>query len=286
VKVSVKANRPEQREIWTTILIFLTIVTGLSAIFHLAIVNLMPTSLYVGPLMWSPAVAAFLTLRIRGRTISSLPWHWGDWRSNRHAFLVPVLYVLVAYALIWALGLGGVPNEDTLAGWARSAGLEGISTPALITIMILLLGTVGCIRAMSTIVGEEIGWRGFLIWELRKVMPFGGVAIFSGVIWSFWHWPIVIYYGGGNPVIQMADFTVMITAMSVIMTYFTFKSRSMWPAILFHAAHNVYVDKIFDPLTTKGDNSALWTGEYGLMLPVTTSIFAFYFWRKAKAEGM
>jgi membrane protease YdiL (CAAX protease family) len=200
--------------------------------------------------------------------------------------MVPVLYVLVAYALIWALGIGGVPNEDTLTGWAKSAGLEGISTPALIVIMVLLLGTVGCIRAMSTIVGEEIGWRGFLIWELRKVLPFGGVALVSGIIWAIWHWPIVIYYGGGDPVIQMAAFTVMITAMSVIMTYFTFKSESMWPAILFHAAHNVYFDKIFDPLTTKGENTAIWTGEYGLMMPITASMVALYFWRQARAQGM
>ena len=100
--------------------------------------------------------------------------------------MVPVIYVSAAYTLIWALGLGGVPNEDTLAGWAKDAGLEGVSTPTLIVIMVLLLGTVGCIRAMSTIVGEEIGWRGFLIWELRKVLPFGGVALISGLIWSIW----------------------------------------------------------------------------------------------------
>ena len=60
----------------------------------------------------------------------------------------------------------------------------------------------------------------------------------------------------------------------------------MWPAILFHAAHNVYFDKIFDPLTIKGENTALWAGENGLMMPITTSLLAFYFWRKAKAEGM
>ena len=236
--------------------------------------------------MWSPAIAAFITLRIRGRAISSLPWRWGEWRYNRNAFIVPIAYISLAYILIWVLGLGGVPNEDTLADWASSAGLEGISTPALIFVMVLLVGTVGCIRAMSTIVGEEIGWRGFLIWELRKVLPFGGVALVSGIIWATWHFPIVIYYGGGDPLIQIAAFTVMITAMSVIMTYFTFKSKSMWPAILFHAAHNVYYDKIFNPLTVMNENTALWTGEYGLMMPITTSCFALYFWRRARAEGM
>lgn len=279
-------NASDRRDAWATIFVFLAIVTALSSIFHLAIVRLMPTSLYVGPLMWSPAIAAFLTLRIRGRTVASLPWRWGEWRYNRRAFVTPVLYVFTAYALIWSLGFGGVPNADTLTTWASDAGLEGVGVPALVVVMVLLLGTVGCIRAMSTVAGEEIGWRGFFIWELKKVLPFGGVGLVSGLIWAFWHWPIVIYYGGGNPAVQMAAFTVMITAMSFIMAYFTFRSGSLWPAILFHAAHNVYFDKIFDPLTIEGDNTALWSGEYGLMMPAVTAPLALYFWRRAKAEGM
>lgn len=275
-----------RRDTWITILVFLGTVTALSAIFHWAIVNLMPTSLYVGPLMWSPAVAAFITLRIRGRTIASLPWKWGEWRYNRRAFLVPVIYVSIAYGLIWMLGLGGVPNEETLAVWASSSGLTEAGRTTVVVVMILLLGTVGCIRAMSTVVGEEIGWRGFFIWELRKVLSFGGVALFSGVIWGLWHWPIVFYYGGGDPVVQMSAFVVMTIAMSVIMAYYTFKSESLWPAVLFHAANNVYSDKIFDPLTIKGEGTRFWTGEYGLMMPAVASLIALYFWRKAKAEGM
>ena len=96
----------------------------------------------------------------------------------------------------------------------------------------------------------------------------------------------MIYYGGGDPVIQMTAFIVMITGMSTIVAYFTFKSESLWPAVLFHAAHNVYSGKIFDPLTIKAENTTLWTGEYGLMLPIMTTLLALYFWRKAKAEGM
>ena len=85
---------------------------------------------------------------------------------------------------------------------------------------------------------------------------------------------------------QMTAFVVMITAMSTIMAYFTFKSESLWPAVLFHAAHNVYTDKIFSPLTIKDENTTLWSGEYGLMIPIMAGLLALYFWRRAKAEGM
>ncbi|WP_417481356.1 CPBP family intramembrane glutamic endopeptidase [Maricaulis sp.] len=275
----------ERRKAWTTIIIFLVIVTGLSAVFHYAIVNLNPTSLYVGPLMWCPALAAFATLAIRRRKLSSLPWRWGKWRFNLGAFAMPILYVAIAYGLIWGLGLGGFPDPETLAEWAGETGLE-VSTPVLIAVMVVLTGTIGCIRAASTIVGEEIGWRGFFVWELRKVMPFGAVALFSGVIWAFWHWPIVVFYGGGEAWLQMSAFTVMIAGMSVMMTYFTFKSGSLWPAVFFHAAHNVYFDKLFNPLTIDTGHTSLWTGEYGLMMPAVTTVLGVIFWRKAKAEGL
>jgi membrane protease YdiL (CAAX protease family) len=276
----------ERREAWTSIAIFLVIVTALSAVWHYAITQIMPTSLYVGPLMWSPAVAAFVTLKIRGRTLASLPWKWGQWRFNIGAYLMPVLYISAAYAAIWALGLGGVPDPAGVAEWAGDLGLTGMSDATVITLMVALMATIGCIRAMSTIVGEEIGWRGFFIWELRKVMPFGAVGLFSGLVWSIWHWPIIITYGGGDPVLQVAAFTVLIVSMSVILTYFTFRSNSLWPAVMFHAAHNVFYDKIYNPLTLSNESTPLWSGEYGLMMPLMATMLALYFWRRAKAEGM
>lgn len=95
---------------------------------------------------------------------------------------MPVLYISAAFAAIWALGLGGVPDPEGIAEWASELGLEAMSTPVIIGVMVAIMVTVGCIRAMSTIAGEEIGWRGFFIWELRKVLPFGGVALFSGLV--------------------------------------------------------------------------------------------------------
>jgi len=276
----------EKRQAWITISTFLLVLTGLSAVPHLAIVKLNPVSIYVGALMWTPAIAAFLTLKIRGRKISSLPWKWGKWRYQYGAYLTPVFYITIAYTLAWALGFGDILNTATIEKWARELGLGGASPNITMFVMIALLATVGFIKSGATVLGEEIGWRCFFIWELRKVLPFGGVAIVSGLIWSFWHWPLVVYYGGGDPIFQMANFTLMIVSMSVIMTYFTFKSGSVWPAVIFHTAHNIYIQKIFTPITIKTDQTSFWIDEYGLMIPIIVTLFALYFWRAAKAEGL
>ncbi len=276
----------EKRSAWITISIFVLLATALSVVPHYAIVNFNPASIYVGVLMWTPAIAAFLTLKIRGRTISSMPWKWGKSRYPLGAYLTPVLYIAIAYGLAWMLGFGEVINTSTVEKWSRELGLDSSATVYVTAVMIALLGTIGFFKAAATVLGEEIGWRGFFIWELRKVLPFGTAAIVCGLIWSLWHWPIVLYYGGGNFLFQMTTFTVTLVSMSVIMTYFTFKSGSVWPAVIFHSSHNIYIQKIFTPITIKTENTNFWLDEFGILIPVAVTLFALYFWRTAKAEGM
>jgi uncharacterized protein len=278
-------SQTDKGDAWITISIFMGILCVLSAIAHFTILELNPTSLYVGALMMCPAIAALATQKIRGRTVSSLPWAWGNWRSNVQAYAVPAAYIALAYGLIWAFGLGTPFNPETLSDWSDELGFPQNVPAVSMFVMIALLASVQLVKSLGSIAGEEIGWRGFLVWELRKVMPFGAVSVVSGLIWAAWHYPIVIKYGGGDPLFQVACFTLMITAMSVIMTYFTFKSGSVWPAIIFHAAHNIFIQKIFTPLTAESDNTQMWIDEYGLMIPLVVTGFALFYWRKAKAEG-
>ncbi|PHZ84721.1 CPBP family intramembrane glutamic endopeptidase [Paremcibacter congregatus] len=132
-----------------------------------------------------------------------MSWNWAAWQYNRNAYLIPVIYVSVAYALVWSFGLGGVPSEETIADWAQTLGLQGRNQSVVLAMMIVLLGLIGFIKYLGAILGEELGWRGFLIWELRKVMPFGVVSLVSGLIWATWHWPLVVYviahHGGLRP---------------------------------------------------------------------------------------
>ncbi len=274
------------RNTWNSIFIFLGFLTVFVSIAHYAIVKLIPTSNYVGVLMLSPMFATFATLKVTGRSIKTLPWSLNNWRYFKLGYLMPVLYVTIAYVLIWALGFGAVPNPETITEWAAELGLKDASTAVVIVLMVALLAVVGVVKNLGAVFGEELGWRGFFIFELRKVMSFTQLSIVSGIIWSAFHWPIIIYYIGGNTIFHISTFTVMIVAMSVIMAYYTFKSNSVWPAVIFHSVHNIYIQKIFTPLTATNEQSSLWIDEYGLMIPIVTSIFAIYFWRKAIAEKL
>lgn len=283
------SNEPKnQKKVRKTILLFLGILTLLSTICYYAILKLNPTSIYVGALMMSPALSAFITLKLLKRPISSLPWGLKRLKNLRLSYLIPVAYIMIAYVLIWVFGFGNVLNQETITEWSQELGMEGFSSTIILLTMIVLLSIVGVVKNIGSTLGEEIGWRGFFIYELRKLFSFGGVSIISGLIWAIWHWPIIflIYKGSGNLLFHVTAFTVMIVAISVILAYYTFKSNSLWPAALFHSVHNIYIQKIFTPLTITNDRTTFWIDEYGLMLPIITTLFAIYFWRKAKVENL
>jgi CAAX protease family protein len=277
-----------KKETWTTILIFLGLVIAITSPFHYAIVNLYPSRIYVGAIMWCPAIAAIITLKLRGRNISSLYWKWGNWNFIRWSYVIPALYGIITYILIWIFGFGGLANEEAITEWGKELGLFGIGNlnPTAITIIaIILLATVEVIRASATTLGEEIGWRGFFIYELRKVLSFTGVSIFSGFIWAAWHWPLLVYYSN-NVLLEFITFFTVIISMSFIMAYYTFKSKSLWPAVIFHAVSNVYIQKIMPPLTSKVEGSEHWLGENGIMFALVTLVFGLYFWKKAIKEKL
>lgn len=278
----------EKREAWKTIIIFLILLIALSSIAYYAILKLSPTSIYVGALMISPALASLITLKIIKRPISSLPWSLKELKYLKQSYITPILYVSIAYALIWLLDIGKLINSERVIQWSNELGIDDSNQSLVVVIMIFLLLTVGVIKNLGSTLGEELGWRGFFIFELRKVMSFKALAIVSGIIWAVWHFPIInlIYGRGENLLLHMGAFTIMIIGISVILAYYTFKSNSLWPAVLYHSVQNIYIQKICTPLTITNNNTTFWIDEYGFMIPIITTIFAVYFWRKADNENL
>ena len=102
---------------------------------------------------------------------------------------------------------------------------------------------------------------------------------------TFWHWPIIVYYGD-NVLLEFATFIVVIVSMSFMMTYYTFKANSLWPAAVFHAVSNVYIQKILPQLVQPREGAAHWMGEFGIMFALVTFVFGLYYWRKGMKAGL
>ena len=207
--------------------------------------------LYVPGIMWCPALAAFATLRLNGRRFADLGWKWPSVQYAAMSWYVPILYAGIAYGIVWVSGLGGFPNHQFMNGLVARMGLR--ASPAISTIIyVLLTGRFGLVGSMARALGEEIGWRGFLVPELSKTISFTGTSLISGIVWACWHYPVLIWgdYNAGTPSwYGLSCFTVMVVAIAVVFAWLRLKSGSLWTGAILHASHNLYVQAIFTPLT-------------------------------------
>lgn len=268
------------------IAIFLLLLFAFSAVFYSLILIarklIAGNGLYVSGLMWCPALAAIVTLKVSGRKLSELGWKWPKTRYAVASWFIPLLYTTIGYFIIWILGLGGFPNQEFMDQLVEGMGLK--ASPAVSTIVYLfLIGSIGMVHSVANGLGEEIGWRGFLVPELFKTMGLTGTALFSGLVWALWHYPVLIGadYNAGTPTwYGLTCFTVMVLALSFIFAWMRLKSGSLWTAALLHASHNLYVQGIFTPLTRKSGNTAWFFDEFGIVLPIVTIAFAIFFWTR------
>ena len=270
------------------ILIYLVLVSAFSSVFYFLILHSgglgNGRGMYVLGLMWCPALAGMLTLRCNGRSIAELGWKWGEARYQIQSWFIPLLYASMAYVIVWVAGFGGFGNREYLDGLVNQMHLGG---PRWISIAVgvFLTGTYGLIRSVSSALGEEIGWRGFLVPELSRTTSFTLTSLISGVVWSLWHYPILIYgdYNAGTPTwYGLTCFTTLVVSSSFIFAWMRLKSGSLWTGAILHASHNLYVQAIFTPLTRNTGKTAWYIDEFGCVLPLLTIVFAIYFWSKRR----
>lgn len=268
------------------ILIYVLLVFAFSSVFYFLILRAHKLGaaggLYVVGIMWCPALAAATTLKLNGRKLRELGWKWPQARYAWMAWFIPLLYATIAYSIVWSSGLGGFPNREFVEHLVPRMGLR--ASPATSALVYLFLtGSFGLVGSLSTALGEEIGWRGFLVPALFKHVGFTGTAVISGMVWSCWHYPILIWgdYNAGTPVwYGLTCFTVLVVAISFVFAWIRLKSGSLWTAALLHASHNLYIQDIFTPFTRNTGKTAWFIDEFGAILPAVAIGFAIYFWRR------
>lgn len=268
--------------------LFLLLTLLLSSVFYALIIGSghlgTARGMYTTGLMWCPGVAALLTCRLRGESSARLGWSWGASRWLRLSYLVPLAYATVAYAIVWGLGLGGFGNPKFVGSLGELLGWPGAPTWLLVPGVFVLMATVGMVRSVSSGLGEEIGWRGFLAPALVERLGFTRGALLTGAIWGVWHLPILLFadYNAGTPWwFAMSCFFVLVLSGSVIMTWLRLRSGSLWTAALVHGSHNLFIQTFFTPMTAPRGAITPWAiDEFGFVLPVAMSGFALYFWSR------
>lgn len=244
------------------ILIFLIVLVVCSSILNYFIIKegFEKAKVLVLGVMWVPAIAAFLTLLYLKQPIKTINWQFGKIKYLVQAFYIPLIYTTLAYLPLW------------LAGYFNTG--KALSPKSFI---IPIVGAF--INSIATL-GEEIGWRGYLFPQLEKEMSFIKASLLTGFIWSVWHIPGVLLtdYGNNAPWFTSVPFFIItLTAISLPMSYLCKEAKSIWPAVLFHGAHNAFIQAFYDPFSVKNSTSLYLTGETGVALTITSTIMLLFF---------
>jgi uncharacterized protein len=268
---------------WKKIGVFYALTLILSVPFWYLLAHAQGNFLLVAGLMWAPGLAATLAQRVFAGNLGEVGWRWDAGHYRRLAYVIPFLYVLPVYAAVWISGLGGFDAAQFVHGVGKDFGLTALSIPVALTGYVLIALTAGFIGGAGGALGEELGWRGFLVPELAKVNGFTGVGLISGSLWAIWHYPLM-FYGGYNASIPAwyatGCFTVMMVAAGFIAAWLRLRSGSIWPAVIFHASHNMFIQLIFTPMTTNTGHTAYFIDEFGIGLAITCVIAALVVWKK------
>ena len=206
-------------------------------------------------------VTAFAALATALCFAVASPAIFGDLPEESIGLLVPVAQLtplLAALGFFLAARPSGFASVFGLR-WGASWRAIGAGFAAIVVIGIAQLGAGlasgftfstadAVIRAALSVpmlfvlqavfaVGEEFGWRGWLVTQLQQ-KPFWLIAAASSAIWVVWHipaLPLIIGDGGWEPGLA---YLLAIASWAPFMVAIRLWSGSVWPAVVIHGGLN------------------------------------------------
>ena len=234
------------------VLTFLFSLAGYWLFIHMTPSNvILPTV----ALMWSPALSAIITRLYYQRNLNGMGFDIGELKWQAASMLLPIILGLLIFGTVWLVfGVFNMPNA-----------LIVFSMAYVPVFAFLLIYSVFCAA------GEEIGWRGLLVPETAKLMPFWPMALITGCIWAAWHVPIIVfgnYHGTGPLWYSLATVIPSIVGCGIILAWLRLKSGSVWTGVLFHGFWNYFIQGFYPAITVNTPTTLLITGEFGLVAPL------------------
>jgi uncharacterized protein len=221
--------------------------------------------------MFTPTIAVLVMLLVLTREgytragWASLGLHRAGLRAWGLALLVPLLALGGAYGVLWASGVASAVLPAGLSGGA-------LIQLALKTLFMIAIGV------FSGALGEELGWRGYL---LPKLLFLGSrrALLLSGLLHGLWHLPLILltpyYHNMGNLLITLPLFLATFTLAGVFYGYMRLTTDSVWPAAIAHRALNVFWSRFTAiTVTTSPLLVEYLVGEAGLLTLIGIAIVA------------
>jgi CAAX protease family protein len=227
--------------------------------------------------MWGPGIGALIATRYAAReSLRTLNLgRLGQKRVYLWAWLLPLVLALLAGLFTVAFGLASLDPSLSLMRRAFEAAPAELPVPLWVVVTVQVLFALTLAPLINTLfaLGEELGWRGFLLPRLEPLGQ-GKAIVVSGAVWGVWHAPAVLQ-GLNYPSAPMLGTLMMVVGcvlLGAIFSWLYLQTRSPWAPALAHGAFNaiagvsIYFLTPFD--TTWGGTPLSPAGWVGMVLVV------------------
>jgi membrane protease YdiL (CAAX protease family) len=137
------------------------------------------------------------------------------------------------------------------------------------------------------LMGEEIGWRGFMLPRIQQLTGKRRAALITGFAHGCFHLPLILiattYDSAGSRWIAAPAAVLLITAAGVFYAWLRDRSGSVWPVAIGHTFANMTFDWGFSAVaSTTSGSLAFVAGETGVATIATVAVLALILLRTAK----
>ena len=193
--------------------------------------------------MWGPGIAAIIaTVFVAKQPFKSLRLNTlGPKRFYLWAWLLPIGLAILGGLLTLLFGLAKLDLNFTMLRESMKSAAGGNAVPAemIVAIQVLLAFTLAPFINVLFALGEELGWRGFLLPHLLPLGQWKAILI-SGIIWGIWHAPAIVQGLNypGYPILGIFMMIIFCVLLGTICSWLYLNTKSPWVAALAHGSIN------------------------------------------------
>lgn len=266
------------------ILVYLAGAFGLAAVFAWCTAREPASSFPYGALvMFSPLISAAVVhgiARLSRVPLPPLRWKVRDWGAATRWLALFVLLgaMLSAWTLASnpaALATGAELEQAMKTRIAFDLGLE--STALEVGALFAIELSLGALLSVPFLLGEEVGWRGFLFPALRTHLGEAASHVVAGVVWGLWHAPMIVWLGlnyPGTPALGVPMMVAFCLPLGFLLQRAYVRSASLLVPALAHGMVNKTVALVFTLFVIEDKLDHLWRGPAGLGAAVMLAVVA------------
>ena len=124
----------------------------------------------------------------------------------------------------------------------HSGWLDGFTVQDAVA-SVFMLAALSVVQSIG-LLGEELGWRGYMNQKMEPLFGTVGTCLFGGVVWSLWHLPMDLagWLDGedtfSDTLMMCGGRMLLLTCFGTFLMWLTKKTDSVFPAVVAHFMFN------------------------------------------------